>query len=84
MSEAVSDRLILGEEGFISIVTAVNVRNREVIAGPEISARGFAEDDSVFESIQREIYEALEESMRDGVQDTHPGSAVGGQTKLLI
>ena len=70
VSEAVEDRLILGEEGFISIVTAVNLSNREVIAGPEISARGFAEDDSVFESIQREIYEVLEQAMREGVRDT--------------
>ncbi|NLE98918.1 MAG: ribonuclease J [Propionibacterium sp.] len=71
VSDAVNDRLILGEEGFISIVTVVNTHNREVISGPEISTRGFAEDPSVFDDVQRRIYDALEDSMRDGNEDTH-------------
>ncbi|SDL64082.1 ribonuclease J [Tessaracoccus oleiagri] len=70
VSEAVNDRLILGEEGFISIVTVVSTHNREVVSGPEISARGFAEDPSVFDEVHRQIYEALEQALRDGVDDT--------------
>ncbi len=71
VSDAVSDRLILGEEGFISVITVVSVHNREVVAGPIINARGFAEEETVFEAIQREIYEALEEALADGAEDTH-------------
>ncbi len=70
VSEAVNDRLILGEEGFISIVTVVSTHNREVVSGPEISARGFAEDPSVFDEVHRQIYDALEQALRDGVDDT--------------
>lgn len=70
VSEAVNDRLILGEEGFISIVTVVSTHNREVLSGPEISARGFAEDPSVFDEVHLQVYEALEQALRDGVDDT--------------
>lgn len=71
VSEAVSDRLILGEEGFISIITVVNTHNREVVSGPIINARGFAEEDTVFDDVHRQIYDALEDALRDGVEDTH-------------
>ncbi len=40
------DRRILGEEGFISIVVVVDSGTGKVVAGPEIHARGFAEDES--------------------------------------
>ncbi len=71
VSEAVSDRLILGEEGFISIISVVNTHNREVVSGPIINARGFAEDESVFDDVHRQIFDALEDALRDGVDDSH-------------
>ena len=71
VSDAVSDRLILGEEGFISIITVVSLHNKEVISGPIINARGFAEEDTVFDAVHLQIYDALQEAMRDGVEDTH-------------
>ena len=41
------DRRILGEEGFISVIVVVDsVRPARSSAGPEIHARGFAEDDT--------------------------------------
>ena len=65
------DRRILGEEGFISIFAVVDSATGKVIAGPQIQARGFAEDDAVFESIQPELVAALEEAAADGIADTH-------------
>ena len=47
------DRRILGEEGFISIVVVVDSGTGKVVAGPEIHARGFAEDDAVFDASSR-------------------------------
>ena len=44
--ESLRDRLILGEEGFISAVVVVDSRSGTVVAGPEISARGFADEDA--------------------------------------
>ncbi|MBG6190329.1 ribonuclease J [Arthrobacter sp. CAN_A212] len=57
------DRRILGEEGFISIVTVVNRSTGKIVSGPDIHARGFAEDDSVFDEIKPKLNAALEEAV---------------------
>ncbi|WP_433876560.1 ribonuclease J [Sinomonas atrocyanea] len=57
------DRRILGEEGFISIITVVNRSTGKVVTGPEIHARGVAEDDAVFDDIVPKINAALEEAI---------------------
>ncbi|GAB3274877.1 ribonuclease J [Sinomonas notoginsengisoli] len=57
------DRRILGEEGFISVITVVNRSTGKVVTGPEIHARGVAEDDAVFDDIVPRINEALEEAI---------------------
>jgi ribonuclease J len=64
------DRRILGEEGFISIFVAVDSATGKVVVGPEIHARGVAEDDAVFDSIKPQIAEALADAGRDGIGDT--------------
>ena len=65
------DRRILAEEGFISIFVAIDKQTGKVIVGPEIQARGFAEDESVFDSVVPQIVAALAEAAQNGVQDTH-------------
>ncbi len=65
------DRRILGEEGFISIFAVVDSATGKVLAGPQIQARGFAEDDAVLESIQPDVAAALEEAAMSGNADTH-------------
>ena len=60
------DRRTLGEEGFVSIITVVDRRSKRVVAGPDIHARGVAEDDSVFKSITPKISSALEEALKEG------------------
>ena len=65
------DRRILGEEGFISIFVAVDSASGKVVVGPEIHARGVAEDDSVFDSIKQQIADALLDAAREGVFDAH-------------
>lgn len=65
------DRRILGEEGFISIFAVVDSATGKVVAGPQIHARGFAEDDAVFASIQPEVARALEEAAMGGNADSH-------------
>lgn len=57
------DRRILGEEGFISIITVVNRSTGTIVSGPDIHARGFAEDDSVFDDIKPRISTALAEAV---------------------
>jgi len=65
------DRRILGEEGFISVVTAVDLVEGKVVAGPEIHARGFGENDRVFDEVLPTLRIALEKALADGVTDTH-------------
>src|SRR5215207_9456842 len=72
ISEAsLTDRRILGEEGFISVVTVVNTHASKIISGPDIHARGFLEDDSVFDPVRPLITAALEEALADGVDDAY-------------
>lgn len=65
------DRRILGEEGFISVIVVMDSVSGKVAGGPEIHARGFAEDDSVFEEIKPAIIDALDRAMADGTTDAH-------------
>ncbi len=64
-----TDRRILGEEGFISIVVVVNFHDDTIVSGPDIHARGFAEDDSVFDGIRAELVQVILKAMGDGVED---------------
>ncbi|HET9654640.1 MAG TPA: ribonuclease J [Kineosporiaceae bacterium] len=65
------DRRILGEEGFISIVVVVDSGSGKVVAGPEIHARGFAEDEAVFDAVLPRIVDALAAAAAEGVGDTY-------------
>ncbi len=64
------DRRILGEEGFISIIVVVDSASGKVVAGPEIHARGFAEDESVFDRVRPRIVDALRDAANAGPADT--------------
>ncbi len=66
---SLKDRRILGEEGFISVIIVVDSVNGKVVAGPEIHARGFAEDDTTFDAIKEPIIEAIAAKVADGVTD---------------
>ena len=65
------DRRILAEEGFISVIIVVDASTGRIIVGPEIHARGFAEDDAVFEEVKPKISAALLEAAHNGVRDQH-------------
>lgn len=53
--ESLRDRLILGEEGFISAVVVVDSQSGRVVAGPEISARGFADEEAPLDDIRQRV-----------------------------
>jgi ribonuclease J len=65
------DRRILAEEGFISIIVVVDPATGKIIVGPEIHAKGFAEDDAVFDEIKPAIAKGLQEAAHNGVRDAH-------------
>ncbi|SDU84653.1 ribonuclease J [Microlunatus sagamiharensis] len=68
---ALTDRRILGEEGFVSIVAVVDTRTGKVVSGPDIHARGFVEGDTVFDPVRPQIVTALEAALADGTDDTY-------------
>jgi ribonuclease J len=67
---SLKDRRILGSEGFISVVAVVDLTDGKVVGGPDIHARGFAEDEGVFDEVRPRIAAALEDALRDGTTDT--------------
>ena len=63
------DRRILRDEGFISVIVVVDSMTGKVVAGPEITARGFAPDEDIFDEVRPRIQAALEDAIGHGVTD---------------
>jgi ribonuclease J len=68
---SLTDRRILGEEGFISVITVINTHASKIVSGPDIHARGFVEDDAVFDGVRPLIAAAIEEALAEGVDDSY-------------
>jgi ribonuclease J len=66
-----TDRRILRDEGFISIFVVVDSVTGKVAAGPTVQARGFVENDAVFEEVIPRIEDALAQANETGVTDTY-------------
>ncbi|HET7684610.1 MAG TPA: ribonuclease J [Marmoricola sp.] len=68
---SLKDRRILGEEGFVSVIVVIDSQTGKVVSGPEIHARGFAEDEGTFDAISQPIVDALDKAVAEGVDDTY-------------
>jgi ribonuclease J len=68
---ALKDRRILGDEGFITVMVVVDASSGKLVAGPEFHARGFVEDDSVFDEVRPLIEDALRQSISQGNDDPY-------------
>jgi ribonuclease J len=89
ISEAsLKDRRILGEEGFISVVVVVDAQTGKIVAGPDMHARGFVEDETLFDQVRDKIVLELQDAVSSGVTGSHQlsqvvrrvvGKWVGGQ-----
>jgi ribonuclease J len=84
------DRRILRDEGFISVIVVMDAATGKIAAGPEIQARGFAEDDEIFSQVRPKIEQALADATGNGVTDSYQleqvmrralGSWVGGKIR---
>jgi ribonuclease J len=64
------DRRILGEEGFLTILVAVDVAAGKVVYGPELTARGFSDDQTALDPIRAELIAVLEQAVADGTRDS--------------
>jgi ribonuclease J len=81
------DRRILRDEGFITCIVVIDAATGKIAAGPEITARGFVEDDGIFDEVIPKVEQALAEATGNGVRDEYQlqqvirrtiGSWVGG------
>jgi ribonuclease J len=68
---SLKDRRILGEEGFISVFVVVDLESSLVVAGPELHARGFAEDEEIFRDVLPQVTRSLEEALHHGGTDVY-------------
>ena len=64
------DRRILRDEGFITIIVVRDAATGKIAAGPEIQARGFAEDQDVFDQVLPRLEQALADAASKGVTDS--------------
>ena len=65
------DRRILAEEGFVSVYAVVETSTGTILAGPDIQARGMAEDDSVFDEVLPDVTAALQQGLDSGRADAY-------------
>jgi len=77
---SLKDRRILGDEGFISVVVVIDSQSGKIVAGPDIHARGFTEDQSLFDDVKGDIEKALSKAVAGGFNGTHQLSQVVRKT----
>ncbi|MFT3714992.1 MAG: ribonuclease J [Gordonia sp. (in: high G+C Gram-positive bacteria)] len=66
-----SDRLVLGEGGFIAITVAVDEHTGRATGRPQINGRGFSEDPDALSEAAELVDKTLEELANEGITDAH-------------
>ncbi len=66
-----SDRLVLGEGGFISISLAVDQHTGKAVSTPQVSGRGFSDDPAALKEAAVLVESELARLAGEGVTDTH-------------
>lgn len=66
-----SDRLVLGEGGFIAISVAVDSATGRAVTAPEVSGRGFSDDPAALKEAGQLVESELQRLASDNVSDTH-------------
>jgi ribonuclease J len=66
-----SDRLVLGEGGFIAITVAVDATTGRAVAPPTISGRGFSDDPKALDEVVSLVEMELSHTESEGITDSH-------------
>jgi ribonuclease J len=66
-----SDRLILGEGGFIAITVAVQSTSGRAVTPPTVSGRGFSDDPKALDEVVTLVESELSRTEAEGITDTH-------------
>jgi len=86
-STVLSERRILGDGGFVSVVVHVDMDRREIIAGPDVVSRGWVEvpalaghEDAVAEAVQVAVADGLDDPDTDLDKLSQLARRAAGQT----
>ena len=66
-----SDRLVLGEGGFIAISVAIDSMTGRAVSRPELSGRGFSDDPKALEGCIEIVESELARQEAEGITDSH-------------
>ncbi|QFZ22622.1 ribonuclease J [Saccharothrix syringae] len=66
-----SDRLVLGEGGFIAITVAVDSSSGRAVAPPTVSGRGFSDDPKALDQAVSLVEMELSRTEAEGITDSH-------------
>lgn len=66
---SLKDRTVLAAEGFLSVITVVDLVDGKVITGPEVHARGFSEQPEVLSEVAPLVLKELEDALAKDVTD---------------
>ncbi len=66
-----SERLVLGEGGFIAITVAVDAATGKPVSVPEVSGRGFSDDPDALNAAAEVVNSALDVLSAEGITDSH-------------
>ncbi|MCA2208243.1 ribonuclease J [Nocardia rosealba] len=66
-----SDRLVLGEGGFISIAIVIDATTGKTVSTPEINGRGFSDDPTALDGANELVEAELLRLAGEGITDTH-------------
>ncbi|WP_031467358.1 ribonuclease J [Sciscionella sediminilitoris] len=66
-----SDRLVLGEGGFVAINVAVDSQTGRAVAPPTLNGRGFSDDPKALDAVLPLVEMELSRTESEGITDTH-------------
>ncbi|MBM7775840.1 ribonuclease J [Actinokineospora baliensis] len=66
-----SDRLVLGEGGFIAITVVVDSASGRAVSPPTVSGRGFSDDPKALDDVVSLVEMELSHTESEGITDTH-------------
>ncbi|WP_299574316.1 ribonuclease J [uncultured Williamsia sp.] len=66
-----SERLVLGEGGFIAITVVIDAADGRLVSTPEVSGRGFSDDPAALKDAATLVDSALADLAAERVTDTH-------------
>jgi len=66
-----SERLVLGEGGFIAIAVVIDADTGRAVSPPEVSGRGFSDDPAALKEAANLVDHSLEQLANEGVTDAH-------------